>query len=86
MKNIYRVGAGALLAAVCMSTALAQSGARAYDPSVPKTRAEVRAELIEWLAAGYDPLDWLDYPQNAQRAGRIVAARHAQQAGATMTQ
>jgi hypothetical protein len=38
-------------------------------------------DLIEWRAAGYDPLDWIDYPENAQRAGRIVAARRAQQAG-----
>ncbi|ASW01188.1 DUF4148 domain-containing protein [Paraburkholderia aromaticivorans] len=86
MKIVSRVGLGALLAAVSMSTALAQTSARPYDPSAPKTRAEVRADLTEWRAAGYDPLDWIDYPQNAQRAGRIVAARRAQQSGASLTQ
>jgi hypothetical protein len=85
MKIVYRVGFGAMLAAIFMSTALAQA-ARPYDPSAPKTRAEVRADLAEWRAAGYDPLDWIDYPCNAQQAGRIVAMRRAQQAGGSMTQ
>jgi hypothetical protein len=85
MKMFSQVGLGALLAAVTVSTAFAQTQARPYDPSAPKTRAQVRADLIEWRAAGYDPLDWIDYPENAQRAGRIVAARRAQQAGETMT-
>lgn len=85
MKIVSLVGLGALLAAVSMSTAFAQSS-RPYDPSAPKTRAQVKADLAEWRAAGYDPLDWIDYPQNAQRAGRIVAARHAQESGGTMTQ
>ncbi|CAB3800962.1 hypothetical protein LMG28614_05284 [Paraburkholderia ultramafica] len=86
MKTVSRVGLGALLAAVSISTAFAQPQARPYDPSAPKTRADVRADLVEWRAAGYDPLDWIDYPCNALRAGRIVAARRAQQAGETMTQ
>jgi hypothetical protein len=86
MKTVSRIGLGALLVVVSMSAALAQTVAQPSDPSAPKTRAQVRADLIEWLAAGYDPLDWIDYPENAQRAGRIVAERRAQQAGATMTQ
>jgi hypothetical protein len=69
-----------------MSTAFAQTSARPYDPSAPKTRAQVKADLAEWRAAGYDPLDWIDYPDNAQRAGRIVAARRAQESGGTMAQ
>ena len=85
MKVISLVGFGALLAAVSMSTAFAETS-RSYDPSAPKTRAEVIADLIEWRAAGYDPLDWIDYPDNALRAGRIVAARRAQESGGTMTQ
>jgi hypothetical protein len=85
MKIVSLVGLGALLAAVSMSSAFAQS-ARPYDPSAPKTRAQVKADLAEWRAAGYDPLDWIDYPENAQRAGRIVAARRAQESGGMMTQ
>jgi hypothetical protein len=86
MKLMSQVGLGALLAAVSIGTAVAQTMAQPSDPSAPKTRAQVRADLIEWRAAGFDPLDWNDYPQNAQRAGQIVAARRAQQAGTTMTQ
>ncbi|MFM0339550.1 DUF4148 domain-containing protein [Paraburkholderia fungorum] len=85
MKIVSRIGLGAMLAAMLMSTAFAQS-ARPYDPSAPKTRAEVRADLAEWRAAGYDPLDWIDYPCNAQKAGRIVAMHRAQQAGGSITQ
>ncbi len=86
MRIASLVGLGALLTAVSMSNAFAQTSVRANDPSAPKTRAEVRADLADWRAAGYDPLDWIDYPDNAQRAGRIVAARRAQAAGGTMTQ
>ncbi|RKE38528.1 uncharacterized protein DUF4148 [Paraburkholderia sp. BL23I1N1] len=85
MKIVSLVGLGALLAAVSMSTAFAQTS-RPYDPSAPKTRAQVKADLAEWRAAGYDPLDWIDYPDNALRAGRIVAARRAQQASGSMPQ
>ena len=83
MKIAFRTGLGALLATLGMSAALAQAPAQTYDPSAPKTRAQVKADLKEWLAAGYDPLDWIDYPANAQRAGRIVAAQRAQRAGET---
>ncbi|CAB3701674.1 hypothetical protein LMG22037_03545 [Paraburkholderia phenoliruptrix] len=86
MKTLFRIGLGALLAAVSMSAAWAQSSTRPTDPTAPKTRAEVKADLVEWRAAGYDPLDWLNYPHNAQRAARIVAQRHAQQAGAGVGQ
>jgi hypothetical protein len=86
MKNVSRIGLGALLAAVSISSAFAQPQAQPNDPSAPKTRAQVKADLVEWRAAGYDPLDWIDYPANAQRAGRIVAARRAQQAGETVMQ
>lgn len=85
MKIASLVGLGALLAAVGMNSAFAQTS-QPNDPSGPKTRAQVKADLAEWRAAGYDPLDWIDYPENAQRAGRIVAARRAQQAGGSMTQ
>ncbi|CAE6726782.1 DUF4148 domain-containing protein [Paraburkholderia haematera] len=85
MKIASLVGLGALLTAVNMSTAFAQTS-RPYDPSAPVTRAQVKADLADWRAAGYDPLDWIDYPDNAQRAGRIVAARRAQQMGGSMPQ
>ncbi|MGF6372431.1 DUF4148 domain-containing protein [Paraburkholderia sp. 32] len=81
MKLSSRIGLGALLAAVGISTVYAQAVTQPADPSAPKTRAQVRADLAEWLAAGYDPFDWIDYPENAQRAGRIVAQHREQQQG-----
>ena len=85
MKRLSRIAVGALLVAGSIGSAFAQT-AQPTNSGGPKTRAQVVAELAEWRAAGYDPLDWIDYPQNAQRAGQIVAARHAQQSGATLTQ
>lgn len=70
----------AVLAAAC-GFASAAAVAQPHDPSQPLTRAQVRADLIEWRQAGYDPLDWIDYPENAQRAGAIVAQRRAARAG-----
>jgi hypothetical protein len=70
MKTLSRISLGALLAACCASTALAQGPC---NPDAPKTRAEVQADLAQWRAAGYDPLDWIDYPKNAQQAAQIVA-------------
>ena len=80
MKLIPRMVLGALIGAVCVSSAPAQTS-RVYDPNQPKTRAEVKADLIEWRNAGYDPLDWINYPANAIAAGRIVAQRRAQAQG-----
>ncbi|SDH28046.1 DUF4148 domain-containing protein [Paraburkholderia phenazinium] len=76
MKAISHISLAALLAACCVTTAFAQAQG-ACNPNGPKTRAEVRADLTQWRAAGYDPLDWADYPENAQRAGRIVAQQRA---------
>jgi len=38
------------------------------DNGQPKTRAEVKAELARLEAAGYEPSDWVHYPQNLHRA------------------
>jgi hypothetical protein len=63
------------LALCCAATAFAQPASGPGDPSAPKTRAQVRQEFLAWRAAGYDPYDWLNYPENAMRASRIVAQR-----------
>lgn len=76
MKAISRISLGALLAACFVTSAFAQAQG-SCNPAGPKTRAEVRADLKQWRAAGYDPLDWADYPDNAQRAGQIVAQQRA---------
>jgi hypothetical protein len=85
MKNLPCLLAGALFGASCVASAFAQPPAK-YDPNAPKTRAEVKADTLAWLAAGYDPNNWWEYPDNAQRAGRIVAEQRARQAGAGVVQ
>jgi len=80
MKSISRLMLGLLAAGcACASTSTLAQSTDAYEP---KTRAEVRADLIEWLDAGYDPLDWANYPRTAERAGAIVAQRRAARAAA----
>jgi hypothetical protein len=77
MKLIPRMVLGALIGVAAVSSAFAQTS-RAYDQNTPKTRAEVKADLVEWRKAGYDPLDWINYPANAIAAGRIVAQHRAE--------
>jgi hypothetical protein len=67
-----RIMLGAL-AFCCATSAFAQTTSDPNDSNAPKTRAQVRQEFLAWHAAGYDPNDWLNYPDNAIRAGRIVA-------------
>jgi hypothetical protein len=78
MSLTVRVLSGTLLGAWCLSTAFAQTNAESCDHNSPKTRAEVKAELAAARAAGDNPLDWIHYPENAIRAGRIVAEQRAQ--------
>lgn len=66
------------LALCCATSVFAQTTVQPTDPSAPKTRAQVRQEFLMWRAAGYDPNDWLNYPDNAIAASRIVAQRQAQ--------
>ena len=46
----------------------------------PLTRAQVRAELVQLEKAGYNPNDWMNYPENIQAAQAKIAA--AQNTGA----
>ncbi|WP_322060866.1 DUF4148 domain-containing protein [Paraburkholderia sp. J63] len=73
MDTLSRVATALVAAACCVASASAW--AQPYNPSGPLTRAQVLADLAAWRAAGYDPLDWIHYPENAQRAAAIVAQR-----------
>ncbi|CAM2150401.1 MULTISPECIES: DUF4148 domain-containing protein [Paraburkholderia] len=84
MNTVTRAAVGVFAAACCFASLPAS--AQSYNPAQPMTRAQVRADLAEWRAAGYDPLDWIDYPENAQRAGAIVAQRRAAHAAGVMPQ
>jgi len=72
MKSfIYAVVAATILAAPALSFA--------QQSSAPVTRAEVRAELVALEKAGYNPNDWMNYPENLQAAQqRVDAERFAQ--------
>ncbi|WP_043202075.1 DUF4148 domain-containing protein [Paraburkholderia acidipaludis] len=43
----------------------------------PVTRAEVKSQLSQLRAAGYDPNDWMHYPENIQAAEAKVNAQNA---------
>ncbi|MHB9834626.1 DUF4148 domain-containing protein [Paraburkholderia terrae] len=46
------------------------------------SRSQVRAELTRLEKAGYDPHDWVHYPENIQAAQAKVAAQDAAAQGA----
>ncbi|MCA8202086.1 DUF4148 domain-containing protein [Burkholderia sp. AU33545] len=73
MKSLIKaVALAALVAAPVVS--FAQSNQQ------PLTRAQVRAELVQLEKAGYNPNDWINYPENIQAAQAKIAA--AQNTGA----
>ncbi|MEP9322075.1 DUF4148 domain-containing protein [Paraburkholderia phymatum] len=77
MGTFSRFALGALLGVSFAATAYAQASSNSYDPSAPKTRTQVVAELNEWFAAGFNPDEWAHYPDNAEAASIIVAQRRA---------
>jgi len=73
MKSLIKaVALAALVAAPVVS--FAQSNQQ------PLTRAQVRAELVQLEKAGYNPNDWINYPENIQAAQAKIAS--AQNTGA----
>lgn len=88
--SFNRLAARALSGALVVSAAIlaTSTGAYAQTSATPGThqvtRAEVRHELEELEAAGYDPSrgDDNDYPADIQEAERKVAAMRAAQTNA----
>ncbi len=62
---------------VLIAAAFAAPVASFAQSSQPVSRAQVRAELAQLEKAGYDPHDWLHYPENIQAAEAKVAAQNA---------
>ncbi len=62
-------------AAVIMLSAPAIAFAQQSNSTV--TRAQVRAELAELESVGYNPNDWINYPENIQAAEQRLAAKRA---------
>lgn len=78
MKTLLKVVAlSALVAAPIVSFA---------QQSQSLTRAQVRADLVAVEKAGYNPTDTYHYPDNIQRAERIVAEQNAAAASAHAAQ
>ncbi|WP_250453247.1 DUF4148 domain-containing protein [Caballeronia sp. ATUFL_M2_KS44] len=74
MKVLCQLILGAL--AACWA---ASAFAQPLSDNSPKTREQVRQETLAWFAAGYDPTDWVHYPENAIRASRVLAQQRAPQ-------
>lgn len=67
-----------LLKAVAVVAVLAVPAVSfAQASSQPVTRAQVRSELAQLRAAGYDPNDWMHYPDNIQAAEAKIEAQKA---------
>lgn len=68
-----------LIQAVVVAAALAATIAVFAQNNAPLTRAQVRAELVEFEKAGYSPSVGEDpyYPRDIQAAGARVAQQHA---------
>lgn len=73
MKSIIKA---AVLAAVVAIPAISFAQAQPGQQQA-LTRAQVREELVQLRAAGYDPTDWVNYPQNIQAAQARVSAQQA---------
>jgi hypothetical protein len=65
-----------LIKAVVVAAVLAVPAVSfAQQSQQPVTRAEVKTELAQLRAAGYDPSDWMHYPDNIQAAEAKVEAQ-----------
>ncbi|MGF3888010.1 DUF4148 domain-containing protein, partial [Staphylococcus aureus] len=64
-----------LIKAVALATLVAAPVVSfAQSNQQPLTRAQVRAELVQLEKAGYNPNDWINYPENIQAAQAKIAA------------
>ena len=73
MIRFSHIALASLPAACSLVSAIAL--AQQSKAPAPLTRAQVRAEIAEWRQAGYDPFEWLRYPDSAQRTAAIMAQR-----------
>lgn len=74
----------ASIKAVAVAVALAAPVVSyAQSNNQPVTRAQVRADLERVMKAGYNPLDWIHYPENIQAAEARIAAEDAAARGSS---
>ncbi|HEV3424222.1 MAG TPA: DUF4148 domain-containing protein [Paraburkholderia sp.] len=73
-----------LIKAVVIAALVTAPLAAFAQSNQPLTRAQVRAELVQVEKAGYNPSDWIHYPENIQAAeARVAAEKGAAQADAS---
>ena len=63
--------------AILIAALIAAPVASFAQSSQPISREQVRAELAQLEKAGYDPHDWIHYPENIQAAQAKLAAENA---------
>lgn len=66
-----------LIKAVAITVALAAPVVTFAQSNQPLTRAQVRQDLIRMEQAGYNPSDWIHYPDNAQAALQRISEQQA---------
>jgi hypothetical protein len=74
-----------LFHAVALAVAIAAPAVSFAQSNQPLTRAEVRADLVRVEKAGYNPDDWIHYPENIQEAQARAAAQDSNTAYGTGT-
>jgi hypothetical protein len=65
----------ALIKQIAVAVALIAPVASFAQSNQPLTRAQVRADLVKVEKAGYNPRDWMHYPDNIQAAEQRVSAQ-----------
>jgi hypothetical protein len=77
MKTNVPFVLGVLMSIGSISSTSAQTSPSPSDPSAPRTRAQVIAEISIWRAAGYNPIiDLTHYPNSALEAARAISEQH----------
>lgn len=61
-----------IVVAVALVAPMVSSFAQSNQPA---TREQVRADLVRLEQAGYNPRDWIHYPDNIQAAEQRVSAQ-----------
>ncbi len=65
----------ALIKQIAVAVALVAPVAGFAQSNQPLTREQVRADLVKVEKAGYNPRDWMHYPDNIQAAEQRVSAQ-----------
>lgn len=72
-----------LLKAAVVAAVLAVPAVSFAQQQQPVTRAQLRTEIVQLRAAGYEPGDWMHYPENIQAAQAKIQAQKAEQGNGT---